>query len=119
MDAAKDKDKGFRSVAIRALSYIGNEESYKLLLDIVKDSKETYDCKMTAVSSLGDLSSKDRQTEILNALNALMSSLEHMKGSEEDVILLKNNIIDAINRIVNKDKAETIGEVQKNKSLIN
>lgn len=104
----------FKNVAIRCLGFIDDKESYDTLISIIKNSSENLEYKINAISSLGDLS-KYNEKEVLDRLNGLMDSIDYTGDptNDKDVKSIKNNIIAAINRIINKDAYATIGEIIK------
>lgn len=101
----------FKDEAIRGLGFIDDKKSYTTLVSIINDPKESLEYKINAITSLGDLS-KYNEKEVLGILNELMDNINSMTEPlvDDDVTYLKNNIIVAINKIVNKDVDATIGE---------
>lgn len=107
MEAA-DTSSEFKLEAIRALGYIGNRDSYNLIKKIIKDPNETVIYKSNAVSSLGDLYPKYGKKEDLELLIDLMEI--YSTSNDENIIILKNNIIAVTNKILNRGTDITIGE---------
>lgn len=107
MEAA-DTSSEFKLEAIRALGYIGNEESYNLIKKIIKDPNGNVIYQSNAVSSLGDLYPKYGKKEDLELLIDLMEI--YSISNDENIIILQNNIIAVTNKILNRGTDVTIGE---------
>lgn len=102
----------FKLEAIRSLGFIDDKKSYDTLVSIINNPREQAAYKSNAVSALGDLSKYDEKG-VLKELNDIMDKLEY-KGDpriDNEIKIVKNNIIATINKIMNKESYETIGEL--------